>query len=209
MATSPTPSDTSSKQPMATISDTPNTLQQSDKQFDFGESYNCDENDGPTIIYMHVQTREMKRLPEPQWPELVSWNGVPPDFPPSSVKSADETMKFLREQLPRLMTILRLHHAHEKLDEKPAKGTWTIVIPRIANAINVIAWVLNHARKANGVLPSPLVKKLNTTHKITVRAAKLAHKISLEYASNASFLELYYDVVPKALEKLTDLLGAC
>ena len=158
---------------------------------------------------MHVQTRETKRLPEPQWPELVSWNGVPPDFPLSSVKSADETMKFLREQLPRLMTILRLHHAREKLEEKPAKGTWTIVIPRIAYAIDVIAWVLDHARKANGVLPSPFVKKLNTTQKTTIRAAKLAHKLDWQFASNVIYLELYYDVVPKALEKLTDLLGAC
>lgn len=166
-----------------------------------------DENDGPVVRFFYVTTKEIKKLPEPVVEYSVVWNGLAPELPPSTSKSAASTLQLLHQHLPVLPTVLRLHHTREKLDEKPDKRSWTIMLPRIGIVLFHVVVLLSHARLANGLLPSPLVKKLNATHKLINRAITLTQRVRRDDISNADYLDLYYEVVPKALDTMTKLLG--
>ena len=166
-----------------------------------------DENEGPVVKFRNITTNEIKKLPEPVVESSVVWNASVPDLPPSTIKSAASTLQLLRKHLPVLTAVLRIHYIREKLDEKPDKGSWTILCPRIELVLCHLSILLYHARRANGILPSPLVKRLNSAQKLVSRAAKLADRIFWNGPSNASYLEVYYELVPKALDTLTDLIG--
>lgn len=169
----------------------------------FADFDNGDESS--YVYFLNVTTRELKKVPDPlanYWSTDYLQPGMLPD---STHKSAPSTVALLCRLLPGLTDAVRQYYNREKLEEQPAKGSWTIFFPMIGLSIRTVIQLLYHARQANGVLTAPLRMKLNATYKIAICAKKLSNCVDNSWGSNAEYLELYYEVLPKMLDILVVL----